>query len=298
MPSLREIARGPELAVRALGRGVVGILARYDAAGGSLLAGGLAYSALFAIVPLALVAAGLTGLLVSDPDTRARVVETIAGVLPPLRGLLELVLGEAARSAAAISIFGSAALIWGGSRFILAFETAMSRVAGGPRSRGMVHRNAIGLLTAILLVVTVVLGAFLAGLAAILDEAVAGNEILALSFVTRLTLAVLPLAIAIAAMVLIYRFVPESRPSWRATWIPAITIALVLTIFVRIFVFIAPRLIGAAATIGTLATAFAALAWLGLTFQAILIGAAWTGQRHERLDREPSGTATSDADLN
>ena len=298
MPALREIARGPELAVRALGRGVVGILARYDAAGGSLLAGGLAYSALFAIVPLALVAAGLTGLLVSDPDTRARVVETIAGVLPPLRGLLELVLGEAARSAAAISIFGSAALIWGGSRFILAFETAMSRVAGGPRSRGMVHRNAIGLLTAILLVVTVVLGAFLAGLAAILDEAVAGNEILALSFVTRLTLAVLPLAIAIAAMVLIYRFVPESRPSWRATWIPAITIALVLTIFVRIFVFIAPRLIGAAATIGTLATAFAALAWLGLTFQAILIGAAWTGQRHERLDREPSGTATSDADLN
>ena len=298
MPSLREIARGPELAVRALGRGVVGILARYDAAGGSLLAGGLAYSALFAIVPLALVAAGLTGLLVSDPDTRARVVETIAGVLPPLRGLLELVLGEAARSAAAISVFGSAALIWGGSRFILAFETAMSRVAGGPRSRGMVHRNAIGLLTAILLVVTVVLGAFLAGLAAILDEAVAGNEILALSFVTRLTLAVLPVAIAIAAMVLIYRFVPESRPSWRATWIPAITIALVLTIFVRIFVFIAPRLIGAAATIGTLATAFAALAWLGLTFQAILIGAAWTGQRHERLDREPSGTATSDADLN
>ena len=298
MPSLREIARGPTSVVRTVARGVLGILARYDAAGGSLLAGGLAYSALFAIVPLGLVTAGLAGLLVSDPDTRARVVEAIAGVLPPLRGLLELVLGEAARSAAAISIFGAATLIWGGSRFILAFETAMSRVAGGPRSRGVVHRNVIGLVTAILLVVTVMLGAFLAGLAAFLDEAVAGNEILALSLLTRLTLAVLPLALATAAMALIYRFVPESRPSWRAAWIPAITIAVVLTIFVRVFVFIAPRLIGAAATIGTLATAFAALAWLGLTFQAILIGAAWTGERHERLDRVPSRTETSQADLN
>ena len=287
MPSLREIARGPASVVRTVVRGVLGILTRYDAAGGALLAGGLAYSALFAIVPLALVTAGLTGLLVSDPDTRARVVETIAGVLPPMRGLLVVVLGEAARSAAAISIFGTATLIWGGSRFILAFETALSRVAGGPRSRGVVHRNVIGLVTAILLVVTVLFGAFLAGLAAFLDEAVAGNEILALSMVTRLNLALLPVVLAIAAMALIYRFVPESRPSWRATWIPAVTIAVVLTIFVRVFVFIAPRLIGAAATIGTLATAFAALAWLGLTFQAILIGAAWTGQRHERFDREP-----------
>ena len=41
------------------------VVARYDRAGGALLAGGLAYSALFAIVPLALVAAGLIGLLVS-----------------------------------------------------------------------------------------------------------------------------------------------------------------------------------------------------------------------------------------
>lgn len=288
MPSLREIARGPASIVRIVVQRVLGILARYDAAGGSLLAGGLAYSALFAIVPLALVTAGLTGLLVADPDTRAQVVDAIAGVLPPLRGLMDVVLGEAARSAAAISIFGAATLIWGGSRFILAFETALSRVAGGPRSRGVVHRNVIGLVTAILLVVTVILGALLAGLAAILDEAVAGNEILALSLVTRLTLALLPIAIAIAAMALIYRFVPESRPSWRATWIPAMTIAVILTILMRVFVFLAPRLIGAASTIGTLATAFAALAWLSLTFQAILIGAAWTGQRHEGIGRESS----------
>ena len=57
--------------VKALGstrivRLLMSVLNRYDNAGGALLAGGLAYSALFALVPLALLTAGLTGLLVSD----------------------------------------------------------------------------------------------------------------------------------------------------------------------------------------------------------------------------------------
>ena len=286
MSSPRELAHRPGQTLRAIVGGVFSVLRRYDAAGGSLLAGGLAYSALFAIVPLALVTVGVTGLLVADAATRSQVVETISSVLPPLRGLMEVVLGEAARSAATISIVGAATLIWGGSRFILAFETAMSRIAGGPRTRGVVQLNVIGILTAIVLVGSVILGAILAGLAAYLDAAVAQNEILALSAVTQIVLAILPVGLAIAAVALVYRFVPESRPSWRATWPPAVVVALVLTVSARAFVFLAPRLIGAAATIGALATAFAALAWLGLTFQAILIGAAWTGERHERLDAD------------
>lgn len=257
------------------------VLGRYDAAGGALVAGGLAYSALFAIVPMGLVTAGLTGLLVTDPATRKQVVSTIADVLPPMRGLLEVVLAEAARSATTISLVGAATLIWGGSRFVLAFETAMSRVAGGPRKRGLLRRNLIGLATAFLFVGTVVLGAVLAGVAAFLDAAVAENEIAALSFLTRLVLALLPLTIAVAVMSLVYRIVPEVRPSWRAAWAPAAVVAIVLTISARAFVFIAPRLIGSAATIGTIATVFAALAWLGLTFQVVLLGAAWVGERHE-----------------
>ena len=270
-----------EVVSHRLARQFMAVLGRYDAAGGALVAGGLAYSALFAIVPLALVTAGLTGLLVADPATRHEVVGTIANVLPPLRGLLDVVLGEAARSATSISLIGAATLIWGGSRFILAFETAMSRMAGGPRTRGVVHRNLIGIVSAVMLVGAVMLGAVLAGVAAFLDAAVATDEIVALSLATRLVLALLPLLLSVGVLGLIYRFVPESRPSWRSTWAPAVVVGLVLTISARAFVYLAPRFIGAAATIGALATAFAALAWLGLTFQAVLLGAAWVGERHE-----------------
>jgi len=269
------------------------VLARFDASGGSLLAGGLAYSALFAIVPLALLAAGLVGLLVSDHVVRDDVVRTIADVLPPLRGLLSLILAEAAESAPTISIAGAVALVWGGSRFLLAFEDAMSRVTGGPRTRGVLRRNALGIGAAIVLVTAVLLGVLVAGVAEFLDAAADQHAPVVISIAASLALALLPLGLALGAMALVFRFIPDRRPSWRATSSPALVVALAVTAVARIFVFIAPRLIGAAATIGTIATAFAALAWLGLTFQAILLGAAWVGERQER--ERTAGVATGPA---
>jgi uncharacterized BrkB/YihY/UPF0761 family membrane protein len=59
-----------------------------------------------------------------------------------------------------------------------------------------------------------------------------------------------------------------------------VTIGLLL--LARLFVFLAPRLIGAAAVLGTLATVFAALAWLAVAFQAVLLGAAAV----DAIDRE------------
>jgi uncharacterized BrkB/YihY/UPF0761 family membrane protein len=46
-------------------------------------------------------------------------------------------------------------------------------------------------------------------------------------------------------------------------------------------VFLAPRLVGAAALAGSLATAFIALAWLSFTFQAVLYGASWVRVRED-----------------
>jgi membrane protein len=264
------------------------VLDRYGGAGGPLLAGGLAYSALFAIVPLLFVATGLSGLLIDGESDRARIVETIANVLPPLRDLVGLILTEAARSAGTISAVGLVTLLWGGSRFLLAFEDAVARLGDGPRRRGAVARNVIGVLAALILVVSVVAGAAITGVVAFLDAAAVTRFGAALSTAARLILELLPLASAILAVLLVYRFVPEVRPSWRAAWRPAWVVGGALTVVARAFVFLAPRLIGAAAAIGALATAFAALAWLGLTFQAILLGQAWVVERGGRGSR-PAG---------
>lgn len=267
--------------------GLRGVLDRYDSAGGTLLAGGLAYSALFAIVPLTVLLAGIVGLAVADDGSQSAVVAAIADVVPPLRDVVRVILEEAAGSAGTISLFGAIALLWGASRFVVAFEAAMGRIFGGSRRRGFVTRNVVAVVAVLGLIGAGVLGAILGGLSSFLQAAEASGGPVA-GVLSDAVLVLIPPLATVASLVLVYRLVPVLAPRWRAVMPPAVVIALVLDALTRIFVFVAPRLIGAAASIGVLATAFAALAWLGLTFQAILLGAAWVRQR-ERTWGEPVG---------
>ena len=262
---------GPVVGLRA-------VVDRYDAAGGALLAGGLAYSALFAIVPMTILIAGIVGLAVADEIHRDAIVTAVASVVPPLRDLLDLVLTEAARSAGAISVLGGLALVWGASRFVVAFESAVGSLLGGVRQRGFVTRSAVAVLAVVGTAMAAVLGAAIAGLASFLAEAEArGGQVVGMA--TDLLLALGPLAATALTIAVAFRVVPAAPPAWRAILPPAMAAAVAVTVLTRVFVLLVPRLIGVTATIGALATAFAALAWLSLSFQAVLLAAAWVRER-------------------
>jgi membrane protein len=263
------------------------VLDRYGAAGGGLLAGGLAYAALFAIVPGVLLLAGVAGLFIADPAERARIVDVIVGVLPPLRDLIQVVLDEAARDAAPVSVLGAVALIWGTSRFAVAFDDAIARVMGGSRSRGILARNLGALAAVALMIGAILLSTLLSGVLAFLEAGEAVGVFPVVGAVVSIGLGLLPVLATIGATMLVYRIVPTPSPPWRAVWAPGIAVGLALTIVARAFAFLAPRLLGAAALLGTLATAFAALAWLSLSFQAVLLGSAWVRDRADRA--RPAG---------
>ena len=259
------------------------IFDRYGAAEGGLLAGGLAYAALFAIVPAVLLLAGVVGLVYADPIDRAAVISALVDVLPPMRDLIETVLTEVARDAAPISILGAIFLVWGTSRFVVAFEGAIARVMGGEHRRGVLVSNLAALGAVVLMVAAIPASAILSTVLAFLEAGEQLGAVRAVGAVLSVALGVLPVLATLGAMILVYRIVPQPTPRWHAVIVPGITVGLVLTLVARIFAFLAPKLIGAAALIGTLAAVFAALAWLALSFQAILIGAAWVRDRGERL---------------
>jgi membrane protein len=259
------------------------VLDRYNSASGGLLAGGLAYAALFAIVPGVLLLAGVVGLVYADPVDREGVVNVLVGVLPPMRELIETVLAEAARDAAPVSIIGAIILVWGSSRFAVAFLGAIARVMGGDRPRGILSTNLAAFGAVLFLVAAIPATAVLATIVAFLEAGDALGVVQLAGAAISIVLGVLPILATTGAMVVVYRFAPQPRPTWRAAVVPGITVGLVLTVVARVFAFIAPRLIGAAALLGTLATVFAALAWLALSFQAILFGAAWVRERVSTL---------------
>jgi membrane protein len=266
------------------------VLDRYNAAGGGLLAAGLAYSALFAIVPGVLLLAGVVGLIYADPVEQARVVAVVAGVLPPMRDLIEAVLTEAAKGAGPVSVIGAIVLIWGTSRFVVAFQDALARVMGGDRSRGILASNLAALGAVLLMIGAIVASSLLGGLLDFLQAGAQAGVVKVVGDLLSLALGLLPIVATVGAVFAVYRLVPTSRPPWRAIVPPGAAVGLVLSALARVFVFVAPRLIGAAAFLGTLATVFAALAWLGLSFQAILFGAAWVRDRASRIT--PSGART------
>jgi uncharacterized BrkB/YihY/UPF0761 family membrane protein len=230
--------------------------------------------------------------LFQDSAARAALVNTVSEVLPPLRGLVDIVVTDAVRDSTSVSIIGLAVLIWGASRFVVAFQEAIARVMGSNRRRGLLVEN-LGAFVAVLLLIGALLASTaFAGVAAFLQ---AGRDLGVFAVIGEalsLALGFLPPVAAIGAMALVYRFVPAQAPPWSAAGWPAITVGIALAVLARVFVFAAPRLIGSAALLGTLATAFAALAWLALSFQAVLLGAAWVRDRADRV--LPSGAAPVD----
>ncbi len=233
-------------------------------------------------MPAILLVVGIAGVFLHDSARRDAIVDTIAGVLPPMRDVATVVLGEASLDAAPVSVLGFVALLWGATRFAVAFQEALGRVMGDTRHRSLLRRNLAAVAAVLLVIAAMVLGTVVAGLTAFLDAGTAVGIIAIVDAGFALLLGFVPVGATLAAVALLYRLVPLPAPRWRSLLGPAVSVGLALTVFGRVFVFMAPRLIGAAALLGTLASVFAALAWLSLSFQALLLGAAWTAEREAR----------------
>jgi len=271
---------------------VVGLrraLSSYRAAGGPLLAGGLAYSALFAVVPAVVLALGVTGVLLGSSADRATIVATAGRTFPPLRELLGPIVDELARLSASITLLGLIGFVWAASRFTVALQVALALVFGTGSRRGAVRRELVALASVGLLVAAVLASTLLAGLASVVEGMVAGgfgdHADPILSFLLGLGG---PVA-GVFGLAAVYRYVPPTRPTWRDALLPALVVGVVLAIGTRLFVILAPRLVGAAAVFGTLAATFVALAWFGVTFQALLLSAAWVGARTARTASRQGG---------
>jgi uncharacterized BrkB/YihY/UPF0761 family membrane protein len=224
------------------------VLDRFNAADGGLLAAGVAYNVVLALIPMGIVASGFAGLVLNDPESRAEMIRTISRFLPPLAGVVDEIVGGLSRASPSLSIIGLLLAAWGTSRLFAALESAIAQInAGGPR-RSLVQRTArrlgsIAVLTGIVLVT--VLATPVLALAVEISGTGPARPIL------ELFLAVLPPVLGGLALALAYRLIPLPRPTWRAIVPPAVVGAVAVVILTRVFVFLAPRLFGANLVYGT-----------------------------------------------
>jgi membrane protein len=253
------------------------ILNGYNAAGGGLLSAGLAFGALFAIVPGILAIVGLLGILIDDPTKRAEIVSWIVRQIPPLEAVAKTVVDSLVSGSRVATVVGLIGVIWGASGFYGSLDGALSRLLPGPGTRGVIEQRIRGVIGVFALVGTALAGVVVSSAigVAISRLAVPGFDILPAMGPVGACL------VGIAVVIIVLVVVPRNPPSRRAASWPAILGGIAIGLLTSLFGLVEPYLVGGFAGLGIIASVFAALIWLNFTFQILLYAAAWACVRRD-----------------
>ena len=254
----------------------VDVMERYGAAGGGVTAAGLAYSTIFAIVPTLLVLVALLGVFIVDVAERNRLLTELIAQFPPLQELVSEVLKQVADGAWTYSIIGLVGLLWGASRVYAALESSVALYFPREPRRDLVRQTIESLIA-----VGFFLGSALGGVAALLFVAdlslipsAEGDKVL-----RRIIAAVAVTGWLFASMLLVYRFVPARRITWREAVVPALAAGVGVSALTQVFAIVTPLFFKSLRLYGAFVALFAALIWLSLCTQIVLIGVAWLARR-------------------
>lgn len=257
-------------------RTLIALLTVYDGAGGGLMASGLAYAALVALLPGFLLMVAVFGFMVHEEATREQIVSAIATAVPPLEDVARTAFQQVSAGAVPTGLVGFVGLLWGASRFYAALDYAFSRIFRGTRHRNEIERTFRGVVTTGLLVVVPLVALGVNWVASwLLDQAPLGIA----RWLWQLASPLGSFVLFVMGTALVFRFVPSARVPWRAYLRPAILVGLALAALAQLFAFIAPLMTRIAAIYGPFVAVFALLAWLSVSFNVLLLGASWTRLR-------------------
>ena len=274
----------------------IGIQVVYRKTGGGLIVGGLAYAALFALIPtIILVIAGIF-LVIDDPEVRHEAVELINRAFPAFSGFTDGAIEGASGIATAGGVIAIIGFAWGASGLYLNLTRAMERFFPGERVSGALARI-LGVLLVVLVIGGVLAAVFVAGVLTVMAQALDVDAEWLMSVIG----AVVTLALATGIVYGIYRVMPANPPSSHSARLPAVLVGVAIALMTLLYSVISPWLVSGFQMFGVMASVFVTLVWLRLVFLAMIYGAAMARYRDyaaaaaELGEDEPDTFATNHA---
>ncbi len=243
----------------------------YGAAGGGLLAAGLSFGALFALIPGLLLVVSVLIVLVDDASTRQRVVDWLVSQVPPLSDIASTVVDNLASGARVGSVVGLVLFLWGAGGFYLSLRNALVRLIPGGKQESVVRARLESLLAMALLVAGALLAFVLAGIASVVPL---GPWAPILSPIGAV-------AVAWLLCLVLYVTLPNDRPTVREAMPAALAAGIGIGLLTAFFGALAPFLVQGFAGLGVIASVFVALVWFNWTFQLLLLGASFARTRRD-----------------
>ena len=199
-------------------------------------AAAISFYALFSLFPLAMLAATIMGLIVSDAEARTRVVNFVLDNLPlaeaKARHDLEVLLLNVTRNVAGFGLLGLATLLFAASGVMGAIRHALNAAFDVKDPRPPAQAKALDLLLVLGFGLVMILSLALtiadrvtASLATAVDEALPGVGGAIVGAIVDLG-ALVPLGMAFVVFAVLFRLVPSACQRRRDTW-PGVLLAAV-----------------------------------------------------------------------
>lgn len=248
-----------------------------------LLAGGVAFYGMLALVPALVAAVSLYGLVVTPSEVDSQIASLTTALPPSARQLvtsqLRLISTSSPHGLQLSFVVALAVALWSASSGMRWLLTALTAAEGEVETRGFFKLHALGLLMTFCAMVAVGIS-FLALLAlpALMDRlGMAGVARVVVGVVRYLALA----AVLATALEVLYRYGPV-RPLTRVrllSWGSCVAAAVWLggSVGLSVYASYTPKL-NAAGTYGALGAVVALLLWLWVTSFAVILGAVVNAQ--------------------
>jgi membrane protein len=244
------------------------------------LGAGLAYYALFAVVPVLTLAAWLASLLVSRDDVEAALHDAFDGILDAASGtaaseLADVLLRGTTR--ASLGILGLAALLLAASLLFVALQDALNMIWGVPVRRGVgtsLRRRALAFVIVLLLGAYLVVAVLVSSIGRVV-EGFLPAESAVIHTLSAVIDALSSWAIGIAILVLLFRLLAPVELAWRHLLAGGTLTAVLVVIGTELLGLYIDR-VASASFSGVAGALLLFLVWLYYEAQIILVGAEFT----------------------
>ena len=231
-------------------------------------AGAVAYYAILSIFPLLLGVISLLGFILPSENVYQRVSETMRQILPSSVDLVEQNINNIIRFRGLSGTISLIALLWSGSSLFSAIGHAINRAWGIKQERKFYIRKLreIGmvLVAGILFLVSM--------FASIIVNFVGELNSTAIYWITSIGSRVIAFFFALLVFLLVYKYMPNTRTTWRSTWPGALLAASLFEIGRFLFIIYLTRYANYELIYGSLASVIILLFWIYISAAIMILG--------------------------
>ncbi len=184
---------------------------KFGREGGSFLAQAIAFNALFAIFPLALLSIAILGFVYGSTQGELHAIELISTVAPGLQAILADNLESVIAFRNISGIVGLVAVIWSGKNLFMALAYALDRALDVPKSRTLWHDTLVALVMLPVAGILLLLATLVPVIISIVLHFGILSDLLRYSQIASYASAV---AIVFTLLVILYTFLPNRTVGW------------------------------------------------------------------------------------